>query len=189
MIIADDKTANPQYVASDILAQCEHDLDAKAYLVCFSKSFANEVERIAIEMLDRLETSDIARKSFEKSIAIIVEDEKQAIEIANRRAPEHLELCIDEAKSKMFYFRNYGSLFIGNYSAEVFGDYCSGTNHTLPTNQVSKYSSGLNVFDYIKVQTYQMSSRLNARYLSKTASQIAQVEGLMAHRMSSELRK
>ena len=85
-------------------------------------------------------------------------------------------------------FKNYGSLFVGNYSAEVFGDYCSGTNHTLPTNGVAKYSGGLSVFDFVKVQTYQISSRLNARHLSKTASIIAFSEGLFAHKKASDLR-
>ena len=122
-------------------------------------------------------------------IRVVSGNKEEAVDIANKKAPEHLELCINDAKEKSVLFHNYGSLFIGNYSAEVFGDYTSGTNHTLPTNGVAKYSGGLSVFDYIKIQTYQMSSRLNARHLAKTASILAQTEGLWAHKLASDLRK
>ena len=188
MIIADD-TSNPEFVAADMLSQCEHDLDARAILITFDVKIANEVNKIANEMLKILPTKEIAIESYKKSTCIICNNLEEAIIIANKKAPEHLELCIDKAKDKFHLFKNYGSLFIGNYSAEVFGDYISGTNHTLPTNGVAKYTGGLSVFDYVKVQTYQMSSRLNARHLAKAASVIAGMEGLCAHKLASDLRK
>ena len=188
MIVADE-TANLEFVAADMLAQCEHDLDARAILLAFDDKIAKEVYKIAIDMLKILQTKEIAQKSFEKSFCIVCNNLEEAIDIANKKAPEHLELCIKDAKEKSVLFHNYGSLFIGNYSAEVFGDYTSGTNHTLPTNGVAKYSGGLSVFDYVKIQTYQMSSRLNARHLAKTASILAQTEGLWAHKLASDLRK
>lgn len=188
MIVADE-TANLEFVAADMLAQCEHDLDARAILLAFDDKIAKEVYKIAIDMLKILQTKEIAQKSFEKSLCIVCNNLEEAIDIANKKAPEHLELCIKDAKEKSVLFHNYGSLFIGNYSAEVFGDYTSGTNHTLPTNGVAKYSGGLSVFDYVKIQTYQMSSRLNARHLAKTASILAQTEGLWAHKLASDLRK
>jgi len=83
---------------------------------------------------------------------------------------------------------NYGSLFVGNYSAEVYGDYCSGTNHVLPTNEVSKYSGGLSVFDYIKIQTYQIISKKGNRIISPFASQLAKNEGLYAHKLAADVR-
>src|SRR5574344_1004703 len=138
-----------------MLAQCEHDIDARAYLLCENLDFAFKVQAEANKILDKISTKKIAEVAFEKSFAIIVKNLDMAIEFANKKAPEHLEICYKNAKNDISKFRNYGSLFIGNSSAEVFGDYCSGTNHTLPTNCVAKYSGGLNVFDFIKVQTYQ----------------------------------
>ena len=172
-----------------MLSQCEHDLDSRAILVTFDIEIGKEVCKIANNMLKLLQTKEIAQKSFGNSFCIICNNLEEAIDVANKKAPEHLELCIKDAKEKSYLFYNYGSLFIGNYSAEVFGDYTSGTNHTLPTNGVAKYTGGLSVFDYIKIQTYQMSSRLNARHLAKTASILAQTEGLYAHKLASDLRK
>ncbi len=187
MIIADE-SANPEFVAVDMLAQCEHDKDARAYLVCKSEDFAHKVEEYAQKELENLKTKDIAKISFGKSFAIIVQSIKDAIDLTNKRAPEHLELCISDAKKLMNEFKNYGSLFIGNYSAEVFGDYCSGTNHVLPTNQVSKYSGGLSVFDFIKIQTYQIISKSGNREIAPYASLLANEEGLMAHKLASDKR-
>lgn len=188
MIIADD-TANPEFVSADMLAQCEHDTDARAFLLCFSESFAQKVAISAKKQLEELSTREIASKSFEKSFAIIVKSIEEAIELANKKAPEHLELCFKNAKKLMNKFTNYGSLFIGNYSAEVYGDYCSGTNHVLPTNEVSKYSGGLSVFDYVKIQTYQIISKQGNRIICDFTSQLADKEGLKAHKLAADIRK
>lgn len=192
MIIADE-TANPEFVAADMLAQCEHDLDARAFLVCISKNdgetFAKSVQLFAEKQLETLSTKEIASKAFEKSFAIIVKDLNEAIKISNNKAPEHLELCIANAKKSIDKFKNYGSLFIGNYSAEVFGDYCSGTNHVLPTNEVSKYSGGLSVFDFVKIQTYQIISQKGNCIISNVASKLAEKEGLSAHKLAADVRQ
>lgn len=193
MIIADD-TANPEFVAADMLAQCEHDLDARAFLLCLNgqntgETFAKSVQLFAEKQLKTLSTKEIASKAFEKSFAIIVKDLNEAIEISNKKAPEHLELCFTDAKKRMNKFKNYGSLFIGNYSAEVFGDYCSGTNHVLPTNEVSKYSGGLSVFDFIKIQTYQIISQKGNCIISGVASKLAEKEGLSAHKLAADVRR
>lgn len=188
VLVIADETANSEFVAADMLAQCEHDKDARAYLVCFSEEFAKDVDNKAKEMLKTLKTADIAKESYEKSYAIIVETLEQAIEISEKRAPEHLEICIKDAEKKIDLFKNYGSLFVGNYSAEVFGDYCAGTNHTLPTNMVARYSGGLSVFDFVKIQTYQFVEKETAKKLSKTASVIAKSEGLFAHKNAADLR-
>src|SRR5574344_562862 len=188
MIIADE-TARADYVAADILAQCEHDVDARSFLVCESEAFAIKVQEFAEKFLKDLPTRIIAEKSFEKSFAIIVKNIEEAIELANKRAPEHLELCFKNAEKFKNRFINYGSLFIGNYSAEVFGDYCSGTNHVLPTNQVSKYSGGLSVFNVITVQTYQKVSKKGNCKILPTASKLADKEGLMTHKLASDIRK
>jgi len=185
MIVADD-SSNPDFVAADILAQCEHDLDARAYLVTTSADFAQKVQKSIDEFLPKLATAEIAQKSVEKSTVILVKNFDEAVEIANKKAPEHLEICFENADSWMPKFTNYGSLFIGNYSAEVLGDYCSGTNHVLPTNGVARYSGGLSVFDFIKIQTYQEVQK--GSILFAVASKLAQTEGLMAHKLSADLR-
>ena len=187
MIIADE-TANAEFVAADMLAQCEHDTDARAFLICFSEEFASQVEEFAKKQLEKLETKEIASQSFEKSFAVVVKSLDEAIELANQKAPEHLEICYKNAKKDIDKFRNYGSLFVGNYSAEVYGDYCSGTNHVLPTNEVSKYSGGLSVFDFVKIQTYQIISKNGNKIISPYASKLAEEEGLKAHKLAADIR-
>jgi len=189
MVIADE-TANASFVAADLLAQCEHDPDARAYLITTSEKFALEVLDKVDEFLKNLTTKEIASNSIQKSLIILVENVEQAIEIANKKAPEHLEICYQNAEKAIEKYNNYGSLFIGNYSAEVFGDYCSGTNHVLPTNGVARYTGGLSVFDFVKIQTYQQISKEAAQNsLGEIASSLANIEGLMAHKLSADLRK
>ena len=186
MVVADN-SANPELVAADLLAQCEHDKDARAYLLCFDRDFADKVDKCARKFLETLQTADIARVSYEKSTAYVVKDLQEAVEIANKKAPEHLELCLNEVENSVDLLRNYGSLFIGNYSAEVFGDYVSGTNHTLPTGRAARYTGGLSVFDYIKIQTFQKIE--NVEKFAKYASILAEQEGLFAHKLASDVRK
>ncbi len=187
VLIVADNNANPDFIASDLLAQCEHDKDARAFLICFSSEFAKKVDKKAKEYLKTLKTKEIAQVSYDKSIAVIVNSIEQAIELSNKKAPEHLELCLENAQNIM-KFTNYGSLFIGNYSAEVFGDYVSGTNHTLPTNQVAKYSGGLSVFDYFKIQTYQIINKNSIKETALNASRLAEKEGLFAHKLAADVR-
>lgn len=187
MIIADE-TANAEFVSADMLAQCEHDVDARAFLLCTSEDFAQQVKTFAQKQLEMISTKEIAAKAFEKSFAIVVKSIDEAVELSNKKAPEHLELCFRNPKKWIDKFNNYGSLFIGNYSAEVYGDYCSGTNHVLPTNEVSKYSGGLSVFDFVKIQTYQIISKQGNCIISSFASQLAQKEGLQAHKLAADVR-
>ena len=188
VLIIADETAKPEFVAADMLAQCEHDKDARAFLICFSEDFAKRVDEKAKEYLQTLETKEIAQIAYEKSCAVVVEYLDEAVELSNKKAPEHLELCLENAENLISKFTNYGSLFIGNYSAEVFGDYVSGTNHTLPTNQVAKYSGGLSVFDYIKIQTYQIINENSIKETAKNASKLAEKEGLFAHKLAADVR-
>ena len=188
VLIIADETAKPEFVAADMLAQCEHDKDARAFLICFSEDFAKRVDEKAKEYLQTLETKEIAQIAYEKSCAVVVEYLDEAVELSNKKAPEHLELCLENAENLISKFTNYGSLFIGNYSAEVFGDYVSGTNHTLPTNQVAKYSGGLSVFDYIKIQTYQIINENAIKETAKNASKLAGKEGLFAHKLAADVR-
>ncbi len=188
VLIVADETANPDFIAADMLAQCEHDKDARAFLICTSKEFALEVNEKAQEYLKILQTKDIAQISFDKSFAVVVNSLDEAVELSNSKAPEHLELCFKNAEILINKFTNYGSMFIGSYSAEVFGDYVSGTNHTLPTNQVAKYSGGLSVFDYIKIQTYQIIQKQTIKETALNASKLAKEEGLFAHKLAADIR-
>ena len=159
VLIVADENANPELISADMLAQSEHDKDARSYLVTTSKKLADSVQQSALKQLKTLQTKEIAQIAFEKSVAIIVNSIDEAIEISNKRAPEHLELMFKEADKYKDKFTNYGSLFIGENCAEVFGDYCSGTNHVLPTNRAAKYTGGLSVFDFIKILTVQNIDR------------------------------
>lgn len=188
MIIADDIN-DSKLIAADMLAQCEHDKDARSYLITDNIELAKKVEFEAQEILKTLKTKDIAKISFEKSVCVIVDNINQAIELTNKRAPEHLELLTKNADDIKNSFTNYGSLFIGKNCAEVFGDYCSGTNHVLPTNKCAKYTGGLSVFDYIKILTYQKLSDKYSKDLAKTASILASKEGLYAHKLAADLRR
>ncbi len=187
MIIADENS-NINFIAADMLAQCEHDKDARAFLICSSRELAKKVDEKAREYLKELSTKNIAEISYDKSYAVIVDSIEEAIKLSNEKAPEHLELCFGNTDKYIDKFTNYGSLFIGNYSAEVFGDYVSGTNHTLPTNQVSKYTGGLSVFDYIKIQTYQIINPNSINKTAKNASIFAEKEGLFAHKLAADVR-
>jgi histidinol dehydrogenase len=190
VLIIADETANPKFIAADMLAQAEHDSDARAYVLTTSEKIAQETVQQIDKFLKILDTSEIASKAISESLIILVENINQAVEISNKKAPEHLEICYNQAEKDINKYTNYGSLFIGNFSAEVFGDYCSGTNHVLPTNGVSRYSGGLSVFDFIKILTWQNISQKTAQEtLSGVASVFAEAEGLFAHKLSADLRK
>lgn len=189
VLIVADESANPKIISADMLAQAEHDKDARAYLITTSEKLANDVQNSALKQLETLETRGIAQIAFEKSVAIIVKNIDEAVKIANLRAPEHLELMFKGAEAAAGRFTNYGSLFIGQNCAEVFGDYCSGTNHVLPTNKAARYTGGLSIFDFVKILTYQNIDKEYAKNLAKTASSLAQAEGLFAHKLAADLRK
>lgn len=189
VLIVADKNAPAELISADILAQCEHDKDARGYLITNSEALAKKVVECAEKQLETLPTRDVARIAFENSIAIIVKKIEDAVAISNRKAPEHLQLMGKIPQKLADKFTNYGSLFIGQNCAEVFGDYCSGTNHVLPTNKAARYTGGLSVFDFIKIQTYQNIDKNYAKKLSEVSSAIAAQEGLYAHKLASDLRK
>ncbi|MGD9580146.1 MAG: histidinol dehydrogenase [Vampirovibrionia bacterium] len=189
LIVADD-TAIPAYIAADLLSQAEHDADAQSILITTSDKLIKMVTKELDEQLEKLETKETAKQALLNSFIIKIDSLDEAILISNKKAPEHLQLCFDKAEELSKAFTNYGSLFIGNYSAEVFGDYCSGTNHVLPTNGVARYTGGLSVFDFVKIQTYQVISKeLAKEILIPVSSHIANLEGLMAHKNAALIRE
>ena len=184
LIISAD--GNPRHLAADMLAQAEHDVDASAILLTTSKRLAAAVAKEVDRQLADLPTAPVARKSIARNSAVVlVRSLHEAVEISNRFAPEHLS--IPDA-SLLPGIRHAGSLFIGPYSPEAAGDYCSGPNHVLPTGGAARIRGGLSVTDFVKVISVQ---ELNADALAKLAPYIttlARAEGLEAHARSVEVR-
>lgn len=188
MVIADE-SAEAGWVAADLLAQAGHDVAAVPVLVTTSVGLAESVKEALSEQLAELETRGIAERALaENGVIVLVESMEEAIEFANAKAPEHLELHIAEAERFAGYFRNYGTLFIGKYSAEVFGDYSSGLNHTLPTSGAARYTGGLSVLDFVKVVTTLRTTAEGVRQVGPPASALARLEGLKGHEKAASIR-
>jgi len=188
MIIA-DRHAEPKIVAADLIAQAEHDVDAVPLLVTDSRSLAFEVLKEARKQLTLLKTRETAKKSLAKNgMIILVKNMDEAVEIANKKAPEHLELQVKNPSELVDKLRNYGSLFIGKYAAGVLGDYSSGLNHTLPTNQATRYTGGLSVRDFVKIQTLLKVTKKGLASIGGVAEAIARVEGLDGHAQAVKIR-
>ncbi|MDR3265852.1 MAG: histidinol dehydrogenase [Synergistaceae bacterium] len=188
MILA-DRTAEPELIAADLLAQCEHDRTAKGIVVTTDRALGERVAAEVEKRLDHLETAEIARRSWEDYGEIILVDSlDEAVAIANEYAPEHLELQTEDASALAERLRDYGSLFIGKYTAEVFGDYASGTNHTLPTLRAARYTGGVWVGTFLKTCTHQTFTREAMLSLVPLVSRLARGEGLIAHAEAAETR-
>lgn len=188
VLIIADETGSPEFIAADLLAQAEHDSNAEPNLITTSKKLAEEVNKQLKIQLAKLKTKEIARLSLNNGRIIIVNNLDEAIKIANKKASEHLELQVKNPSLLMEKLRNYGSLSIGKYSAEVFGDYCSGTNHILPTNRAARYTGGLSVGNFVKVQTYQKITEKINKKIIKTAIKFAEIEGLDGHKSAVQIR-
>ena len=172
VLIIADETANPTYIAADVLAQ-----------------FGLEVSQKVDEMLETLPTKNIAKPSWDNNGEIILVDSlEEAVQISNEYAPEHLEINVENNEGIIEDLVNYGSLFIGEYSAEVFGDYVSGTNHTLPTLKASRYTGGVWVGTFIKTCTHQVLNKDAVKSLGPVAVKLATDEGLHAHANAAKVR-
>lgn len=189
-----DSSAKPEWVAADLLAQAEHDVVAQAVMATpdaeLAKKVAEEIER----QLELLPTKEIAKKSIEAFGRIIITDSvEQALELANKKAPEHLELAMEEGVLRdkiQSQARNFGSLFIGHGSAEVFGDYAAGLNHTLPTSGSARFTGGLSVRVFLKTVTTLRTIPGSEGYKQSAtaAGYLGDAEGLAAHAKAARLR-
>lgn len=185
VLVIADELANPRYTAIDLLAQSEHDPNARATLITTSEQFAGKVLEHLCKFADELSTGETAKKSWEDNGTIIIADSlEEAIAISDDIAPEHLEVHTHNSDAVAAKLRNFGSLFIGEFTPVAFGDYCSGTNHTLPTMATAKYSNGVWVGTFLKTSFTQHISREGCSNLSKTCVQLAGEEGLFAHQKS-----
>lgn len=188
VLIIADETGNPEFIAADMLAQAEHDPNARADLITTSKELAKNVNKQIKIQLAKLKTKEAAKLALKNGRIIIADGLDIAVSIANRRAPEHLEIQVNNPENVIEKLCNYGSLFIGENTAEVFGDYCSGTNHVLPTNGAARYTGGLAVKDFVKIVTFQRFTGGIPKELIQIASGIAEIEGLDGHKKAADIR-
>lgn len=180
LVVADD-TARADFVAADLLAQAEHDAQAQAILVTPSRKLAEDTVAAVHTQMNGLSRRSILEKSLASSRCIVVPDLDTAIDVANEYAAEHLILEVNQPRSWLPKIHNAGSIFLGAWSPEPMGDYCSGTNHVLPTYGYARAYSGLSVLDFVKGVTVQELSPEGLRALGPTAVALAQLEGLDAH--------
>ena len=179
-IIADD-TANPEFIAADVLAQAEHDPSSACLLITDDEELPSIVWGHMEEMMDSAPREEIMRKALENSGYVIVDDLDLGIEISNGIAPEHLSIQTIDSLDTLSKVTNAGSIFIGRYTPVAAGDYASGTNHVLPTAGHASVSSGLNVAHFRKTSTVQILTKEGLSSLAPTITSIAKAEGLFAH--------
>lgn len=183
-----DSSANPEVLAADMLAQSEHDKMAKGIVVTTSRELGTAVMEAVQRQLSTLETAGIAASSWDTYGEVILADSlDEAVDIANRYAPEHLEVIVED-ESILPRLVNFGSMFIGQETGEVFGDYASGTNHTLPTVRAARYTGGVWVGTFLKVCTVQRFQRGAMREIAPLVSRMARGEGLIGHARAAEVR-
>ena len=189
VLVLADGTADPEFIAADLLAQCEHDRLAQGIVVSTDYGLIEGVTRAIHRQLETLETAAIAHQSWADYGELALADSlDEAIEYANARAPEHLELQTADSEAVAARLHNYGSLFIGPYAAEVFGDYASGPNHTLPTLAAARYTGGVWAGTFLKTCTHQSLSREAMEEMAGLVSRMARGEGLIAHARAAEIR-
>ena len=189
VLIVADKTANPDYVAIDLLSQAEHDEQAQAILLTNDLELAQNVQISIERFLKELPRSKIASSSWNDFGSIILfENMDEAIELVNEIAPEHLQLMTSNTENLLKKIKNAGAIFIGHFTPEAVGDYIAGPNHVLPTNGTAKFSSGLGVLDFCKRTTIVEFNKNNLDAIGKNVVTLAKAEGLEAHAMSVALR-
>ena len=187
--VVGDKYSNPDWIASDLIAQAEHDTFSQSILVSKDKNLINKVKNSLSNQLKKLPRKMIATKSLRSNgILINVSSDQKLIKVINKIAPEHLELNLKNYKNIVNKIVNAGSIFLGKYSTEAFGDYLAGTNHVLPTSGSAKFSSGLSVYDFYKRISYINLSKKGVETLGPSVITLANFEGLAGHAKSVELR-
>ena len=189
ILVVADENSNPKFVAADMLSQAEHDKLASAVLVTNSRDIAEKVALEIENQLSVLPREEIARASIEANgKIIIVENLYEAVDIANRIAPEHLELCVDDPFGMLDRVENAGSVFLGRSCPEALGDYLAGPNHTLPTSGTARFSSALSVENFIKKVQYIYYDEKALEYVKDSIEIFAEAEGLHGHAKSVTIR-
>jgi histidinol dehydrogenase len=184
VLVVADENASAEFVASDLLSQAEHGVDSQVVLVTTSSRLAAEVVDQLDEQMTELSRATIAAEALQHARVIIVPDLEMAVSVSNRYAPEHLILQVEKARELLHLVRNAGSVFVGPWTPESVGDYCSGTNHVLPTYGFARAYSGLGVDQFMRHMTVQEVSAEGLRNLGDTVISLAGLEGLDAHAAS-----
>ena len=189
ILVIADGSADADYIAADLLSQAEHDRLASAVLITDSEELAGKVAQALDRQLPWLERAAIARDSIDNNGKIIIcQSISQAVEISNKIAPEHLEICVDNPFDYLDKIKNAGSVFLGKYCPEALGDYFSGANHTLPTSGSARFSSPLSVDDFVKKTQYTYYTKEAIGRVGRDVAYFAKKEGLSAHAKSVEIR-
>jgi histidinol dehydrogenase len=183
-----DESANPAYVAADLLSQAEHGTDSQVLLFTISENMANQVLAEIEKQVEKLPRKEIARGALKNSRVIVLRQMSEVLDIVNEYAPEHLILATKDAIALAEQVINAGSVFIGHFATESAGDYASGTNHTLPTNGYARMYSGVNLDSFMKKITFQNISRQGLENIGPSIMTMAENEELMAHRNAVYLR-
>lgn len=190
ILIIADKSANPAFIAADLLSQAEHDEHASSILITYSEKLADAVNAEITSQLNALKRKDIAKKSLDMYGAIIItKNINDALNLSNSIAPEHLEIMTEKPERVLPLVRNAGAIFLGKWTPEALGDYSAGPNHTLPTGGSSRFFSPLGVYDFIKRTSLLRFSKKGFKNLSETVKTIAEAEGLEAHWKSIGIRE
>ncbi len=189
ILILCDGGTDPDWIAMDLFSQAEHDEDAQPILIAWDAAYIDRVEASIDRLLPTMERQQIIGTALRERGALVqVRDMGEAAEIANRIAPEHLELSVADPQALAANIRHAGAIFMGRHTAEALGDYCAGPNHVLPTSRTARFSSPLGVYDFQKRTSLIMASAAGAAALARTASVLARGEGLTAHARSAEYR-
>lgn len=189
ILIIADKTANPKFLAADLLSQAEHDRIATAVLITDSEKIANDTAKELEKQLPTLGRADIARDSLERNGKIIIaKDISEAVKLSNEIAPEHLEICTEKPFDIFTEIKNAGSVFLGSYSPEPLGDYFAGPNHTLPTSGTARFSSPLSVDDFVKKMQFSYMTEEAFSKVAEKVGTLADKESLGAHAASARKR-
>ncbi|WP_271405338.1 histidinol dehydrogenase [Tenacibaculum soleae] len=188
LLVMADESANPVFVASDLLSQAEHGADSQVILVSDSTDFISKINEEINNQLENLSRKDIIKKALVNAKAILIKEVSEVLDFVNDYAPEHLIIATKNDDYFIDRIENAGSVFIGNYTPESAGDYASGTNHTLPTNGFAKAYSGVNLDSFTKSITYQKISEEGIQNIGKTIELMAEAEGLQAHKNAVSVR-
>ena len=188
VLVLADETANPAYIASDLLAQAEHGTDSQAILVCTSSQIIDQTLQEITRQLEVLPRKDIAAKAIANSYTVKTDTLAEGMAFSNTYAPEHLILATDHFQALIPQISNAGSVFLGNLTPESAGDYASGTNHTLPTSGFAKAYSGVSIDSFVKKITFQHISPEGLNQIGKTVEVLAAAEGLQAHKNAITIR-
>jgi histidinol dehydrogenase len=186
-VIADD-TANAEFVAADLLSQAEHGADSQVFLITTSNKFIDEVQKELGKQLEALPRKEIAQKALENSVMVLVTDMREAIELSNTYAPEHLVIQTEDYEEVAAKVVNAGSVFLGKYACESAGDYASGTNHTLPTHGYATTYNGVNLDSYCRKVTFQHLTEEGVRQIGHAVELMAEAEQLDAHKNAMTVR-